>query len=231
MTKPAQPKRYRDRPCFSCGTPYTPAGPNQRYCASCKPAKQSLAPRTGAARKQWLREQESVPCRRCGAEAGQQCTRASGTISFRPHAERADDTGVPSPGREKQRARDQRKRARARERVFAHYGEVCACCGTAENLTIDHIDGSGGEHRMELFGTEKPGRQFYIWLIRNGFPEGLQSLCASCNYSKGKGDRCRLHDQACPTCRRPFAEDVPLPERRRMAARASMRRLRARGAA
>ncbi len=32
----------------------------------------------------------------------------------------------------------------------------------------------------------------YRWLIRNGFPEGFQTLCMPCNSSKRDGDRCRL---------------------------------------
>ena len=38
----------------------------------------------------------------------------------------------------------------------------------------------------------KAGRDFYAWLVRNGFPEGFQTLCWPCNKSKDTGDRCRL---------------------------------------
>jgi len=31
------------------------------------------------------------------------------------------------------------------------------------------------------------------WLIKNGFPEGFQTLCRPCNGSKGDGDRCKLN--------------------------------------
>jgi hypothetical protein len=80
-----------------------------------------------------------------------------------------------------------------RDQVFGHYGTVCACCGTTENLTIDHVNGGGTKHREELGGIG--GIQFYVWLIRNGFPEGFQTLCNPCNISKGNGLACRLkHD-------------------------------------
>ena len=77
--------------------------------------------------------------------------------------------------------------------MFAHYGESCACCGTADDLTIDHIDGDGREHRIELFGNaDSVSTRFYRWLIEQGFPGGLQTLCAPCNASKRDGDHCRL---------------------------------------
>jgi hypothetical protein len=87
-----------------------------------------------------------------------------------------------------------KRRARHRQQVFGHYGTVCACCGSAERLTIDHVDGDGREHREELFGHggRLAGWRFYAWLVSNGFPEGFQTLCMPCNVSKGKGERCRL---------------------------------------
>jgi hypothetical protein len=47
--------------------------------------------RTGPARNDWTREQETRPCRRCGAEPGHQCVTASGTGAPVPHAERFND--------------------------------------------------------------------------------------------------------------------------------------------
>lgn len=81
-------------------------------------------------------------------------------------------------------------------RVLAHYGRSCACCGCNDfdQLTVDHVDGNGGEHRIELFGSQKAaGRVFYLWLIRNDFPAGYQILCNLCNNSKGKTGHCRRH--------------------------------------
>ena len=58
-------------------------------------------------------------------------------------------------------------RERHRTAVFDHYGRVCACCGSTEDLTIDHIDGSGAEHRAELFKDGRmAGWHFYVWLVR-----------------------------------------------------------------
>lgn len=89
---------------------------------------------------------------------------------------------------------NRREREKARQQVFDHYGRQCACpgCGAADNLTIDHVNGEGGEHRKELFGTQVGGWVFYLWLIRNDFPDGYQTLCAPCNLSKGKHKMCSI---------------------------------------
>ena len=76
--------------------------------------------------------------------------------------------------------------------VFGHYGTACACCGETGNLTIDHINGDGKEHRASLNRTNTTGQAFYYWLIRNGFPEGFQALCRPCNVNKGTRERCQL---------------------------------------
>lgn len=181
------------------------------------PSRQILVPRKSAPRKPWVREQESRPCRRCGAEPGHQCVTASGTFAVRPHAERFIDAGgIPEPTRKNQRAYSASKKRKIRERIFAHYGTSCACCGTADNLTIDHINGDGKQHREEI---GKDGNAFYVWLINNGFPGGFQVLCRPCNASKNDGDHCRIiHDSTCPTCptcHRPLDEGVVLTLRRK----------------
>jgi hypothetical protein len=103
--------------------------------------------------------------------------------------------------REKLREQARRRAARLREAVLEHYGRVCACpgCYSTENLVIDHINGDGRQHRAELFGEKNRkvggGVRFHSWLVKNGFPAGLQTLCSRCNTSKGTSDRCWLgHD-------------------------------------
>jgi hypothetical protein len=108
------------------------------------------------------------------------------------------------------------ERARLAARVFAHYGTVCACpgCGATENLTIDHVDGDGTAHRIELFGTPRcAGYHFYRWLIRQGFPDGYQTLCQPCNQSKRHGSACRIDHAAPPgwkRCYGPCGQTKPL---------------------
>jgi hypothetical protein len=87
------------------------------------------------------------------------------------------------------RKHDREWYATYKAQVFDHYGHACACCGAADNLTIDHVDGDGGRHREEI---GEGSRTLYRWLIARGFPAGFQVLCFPCNRSKGSGDRCRL---------------------------------------
>jgi hypothetical protein len=83
-----------------------------------------------------------------------------------------------------------RRRHRQRAQVFAHYGLSCTCCGTADELTIDHVNGDGAEHRAEL--GNRGGTFIYHWLVVNGFPAGFQVLCGPCNRSKGRKAACQI---------------------------------------
>jgi excisionase family DNA binding protein len=71
--------------------------------------------------------------------------------------------------------------------VFDHYGWRCACCGSTEQLTIDHLNGDGRLHRAKIGHGSS---HLYRWLTANGFPEGFQTMCRPCNLSKRDGDRC-----------------------------------------
>lgn len=95
--------------------------------------------------------------------------------------------------REASRENKRRLREAHREAVLDHYGRECACCGATVDLTIDHVNGDGREHRLQLFGRVQGTSGMYWWLIKNGFPVGLQTLCFSCNRSKRDGQRCRLN--------------------------------------
>lgn len=69
---------------------------------------------------------------------------------------------------------------RCKKLVFEHYGKECACCREGEQmfLTIDHINGGGTKHRKEIRS------KISVWLFRNNFPEGFQTLCFNCNWGK-----------------------------------------------
>ena len=57
---------------------------------------------------------------------------------------------------------------------------ICNNCGEMDIdvLCIDHINGGGRKHVRSLRMT------LYNWLIRTGYPEGFQVLCANCNMKK-----------------------------------------------
>ncbi|MFM9966734.1 MAG: hypothetical protein ACKV2Q_36640 [Planctomycetaceae bacterium] len=68
--------------------------------------------------------------------------------------------------------------------VMNAYGGACACCGEShiEFLTIDHVDGSGAEHRRRV----GKGEGIYRDLKARGFPkDGYQVLCLNCNIALG----------------------------------------------
>jgi hypothetical protein len=69
---------------------------------------------------------------------------------------------------------------KCKELAFNHYGNTCACCGESikKFLSIDHIDGGGTKHRKKIKD------KICVWLYRNNFPEGFQTLCFNCNWGK-----------------------------------------------
>lgn len=87
-----------------------------------------------------------------------------------------------------------RRAAGGRARALSHYSNGtmrCACCDSANKLSIDHVAGDGRSHRAAH--ADLVGAAFYRWLIRNGFPAGYQVLCMRCNTSKGTTAACRIH--------------------------------------
>jgi hypothetical protein len=79
---------------------------------------------------------------------------------------------------------DRQWRAERKQRVFAHYGETCSCCGTAGDLTIELGDTVEPDRRRH-------GAPLYGFLIREGFPPA-SVLCRRCATSKRRGTVCRL---------------------------------------
>lgn len=78
-------------------------------------------------------------------------------------------------------AREYRKRNKLA--VIRHYsGGTCKCshCGHSDirALQIDHTNSGGEAHRRNIT------QDFYMWLIKNNFPEGYQVLCANCQQVK-----------------------------------------------
>jgi len=73
-----------------------------------------------------------------------------------------------------------------RRKIFDHYGMVCVACGSDDyqSLHLDHIDGDGKAHRIELIGSNKAGYPFYRKIVSVGYPDGFQALCRKCNMMK-----------------------------------------------
>lgn len=70
--------------------------------------------------------------------------------------------------------------------VLTYYGDgklACIWCGfdNVLALSIDHIDGSGKQHRREMGLV---GNRFYRWLKQQSYPKGYQTLCMNCQFIK-----------------------------------------------
>lgn len=77
-----------------------------------------------------------------------------------------------------------------RKKVLDHYGHRCVCCGETkvEFLCIDHVNGEGNKHRLEI--NKGSGTPTYYWLIKNNYPVGFQVLCHNCNQAKAAYGYC-----------------------------------------
>jgi hypothetical protein len=71
-------------------------------------------------------------------------------------------------------------RDRLKQKALNGYGGQCNCCGEKEPLflTIDHINGRGGNPR-------EASRAVYAKVVKLHFPPDFQCLCMNCNWAKG----------------------------------------------
>lgn len=75
-----------------------------------------------------------------------------------------------------------------KDKVFAHFGAKCACCGEQEYqfLTLDHVNNDGADHRRQLSGRGAGTDSVYRELVKTEFAEAdrFQILCYNCNCAK-----------------------------------------------
>jgi hypothetical protein len=88
---------------------------------------------------------------------------------------------------------------RKRSAILDYYSRgkmCCMCCGedTYEFLALDHINGSGNEHRRQTSTTSN--HRLYNWIFENNFPPIFQVLCHNCNVAKGTKSLCP-HKRPC----------------------------------
>jgi hypothetical protein len=88
------------------------------------------------------------------------------------------------------RERNLQSRIKNKTQVLSHYGPNqearCAVIGCnvddLDMLTLDHLENDGATHRRAIGSTG--GQTTYRWIIRNGFPEGFQTLCWNHQFKK-----------------------------------------------
>lgn len=80
--------------------------------------------------------------------------------------------------------------------VLERYGGIpvkCACCGETEYdfLCLDHVNGGGNKHRIEMLGKKNvSSREFYRRMKNLPKLVGFQVLCYNCNCAKGFTGNC-----------------------------------------
>lgn len=174
--------------CLDCGQPVT----SGRRCDKCK-LKQTESRKRTAERKKRL-----GICTVCPNAAKEGCTLCQSCIDKRSatsseHYFRRKKAGLcrfcdsepAEPGSSlcayhREKYKDYRLDLKL-EVLDAYGGPICVGCGNDDVtiLEVDHIDGGGRRHRIEI-GVHG-GNEFYLWLKRNGFPPGFRILCPICN--------------------------------------------------
>lgn len=99
----------------------------------------------------------------------------------------------------KTREYSKQRRVKARYDCISYYSKGmlrCNCCkeDIYEFLTIDHINGGGKAQWKAIGGTYG----FYLWIIKNKFPEEFQVLCWNCNCARAKNNGICPHKQRQP---------------------------------
>ncbi len=90
-----------------------------------------------------------------------------------------------------------RGKALKHEALAAYGGSQCVLCGATDfgDLTLDHVNGDGQEHRSLLTDGRTGGQPFYRKLKLLGWPDDppLQVLCRVCNMAKSVREGTRHH--------------------------------------
>lgn len=78
-------------------------------------------------------------------------------------------------------------RIRLKHAALTFYGNgnlACVLCGEDDVrcLSLDHINGNGHKHRNSLGPKGRGGYHFYLWLSKQGFPNGYRTLCMNCQF-------------------------------------------------
>ncbi len=150
---------------------------------------------TGCGRKSDLR----IRCRKClTAAKAAQGRRAVAKLCKRCAVPVSELLRYCAKCRAAASAQMQRRKTRAKQTVFDHYGWACSCCGESEPLflTIDHINNDGWLQRK---GNTQSSSTSYIRLanaVESGnAPTDLRTLCYNCNCARARNGGVCPHEQ------------------------------------
>lgn len=128
------------------------------------------------------------------------CSRCNITKTLSNFATRNDSkkTYVRGVCRDCYNERTRRVWRKLREEIFNHYGWNCKCCGETikEFLSLDHVNNDGFKDKNPG-GGKKSGKELYLLVKKNGFPDTFQTLCMNCNWGKKLGNGFCPHKSNC----------------------------------
>jgi hypothetical protein len=90
--------------------------------------------------------------------------------------------------RARQRNNEWRKRRikAEREKVLAHYGTECVCCGATEKVSVFPVDNTPKHEWLTKQGKSSVPTGFNHQLVFLNFPEGYETRCMRCHqYLRG----------------------------------------------
>jgi hypothetical protein len=75
--------------------------------------------------------------------------------------------------------------SKLRQEILDKYGRECKCCGESIEafLALDHINDDGYLDKNPN-GDKKSGKELYLLVKSQGFPDKYQILCHNCNWGK-----------------------------------------------
>ena len=131
-------------------------------------------------------------CRQCGAEERRGGSRYCHTCQA---ARRREWYQNDPDNRARRLASNTAGNIALRNEVYAAYGNKCLCCGESEPLflTIDHIDGTGADHRRAT--GRYGGITFYRYLRDIGCPrDNYRLMCWNCNSGRERNNGICPHE-------------------------------------
>jgi len=194
MSKKTKLNRIKKGICFSCGK--EPAKSNCSKCITCLERCNQNGKRLKNKRKALglctrcgkLAYNNTLLCKKCSKKASEYTKKRKEKlrklgICIACETQKTSHRLCSGCYLKKDKARKKLSN-KIKTEIFQKYGYKCNCCGEAQKefLTIDHIDGNGGELRKS--GKHSRGNTFYKWIIENNFPDSLQILCRNCNWAK-----------------------------------------------
>ena len=106
----------------------------------------------------------------------------------------------------KQKANRKKVHENNRFKILEYYSKTlsnsdipcCRCCGFNEHIDFLAIDHIAGKKQMDSipelvklgYSSEMQQESLKLWIIRNDFPDGFQTLCHNCNMAKGFYGKC-----------------------------------------